>query len=301
MGQVHLTERLVKKTFPLGEVYFQWVPKPMARIVDMWFRSVCYLYSSRKDAELGSRSGASGFLFGVESQSGEYAHVYAVTNKHCLTEIFCPVENANPESIPELVVRASKRSGDETVIFDSTSRQDWEDHPNGDDLSICAVGTYHRDSPEVTWVMHNSVLTQELASNLAIGPGDDTFMVGRFVSHDGIQSNTPVARFGNISMNPTQAIKHNGCNQMAYLVEERSISGFSGSPVFVDIPPDSFRQFGDGKWCNAGDRQHGYRFKHLKLLGINCGHFPAKRDIIVDEGGNPMGKNHDRWWALIRK
>jgi hypothetical protein len=70
-----------------------------------------------------------------------------------------------------------------------------------------------------------------------IGPGDDVFMVGRFIDHDGGNKNRPALRFGNISIDPTPIMQDNGVRVPAYCVDLHSRTGFSGSPVFVYRTP----------------------------------------------------------------
>jgi len=79
--------------------------------------------------------------------------------------------------------------------------------------------------------------------NLDVGPGDDTFTVGRFIGHDGKESNLPVVRFGNIAMLPQQPLEleHLG-PQNVFLIESRIMPGYSGSPVFLNIPPWELRE-----------------------------------------------------------
>ena len=66
------------------------------------------------------------------------------------------------------------------------------------------------------------------------GPGEEVVMLGRFLGYDGTEENKPVARFGNLAMAPTVPIKHPwGFTQPSFLIECRSVSGYSGSPVFI--------------------------------------------------------------------
>jgi hypothetical protein len=73
---------------------------------------------------------------------------------------------------------------------------------------------------------------------LGVGPGDEVFMVGRFVSREGKEKNTPAVRFGSLAMVPRESF---GEEQVSsgehFLVNCRSIFGYSGSPVFVFIDP----------------------------------------------------------------
>jgi hypothetical protein len=129
-----------------------------------------------------------------------------------------------------------------------------------DDLAVFPIDLSTSDC-KGTVIPDNIFLTEEISRMYEIGPGDETFMVGRLISHDGRQKNTPVVRFGNISMMPIEPIRTRDGEQIAFLVECRSLSGFSGSPVYAWIPAGwrpNYRPFQvpQGPW----------------LLGINCGH-----------------------------
>ena len=81
-------------------------------------------------------------------------------------------------------------------------------------------------------------ITGKRIEDMGVGAGDDVFMVGRFIGHDGKQANLPSARFGNISMMPDEPLTTPlGIEQESFLVEMRSLSGYSGSPVFVYFWP----------------------------------------------------------------
>ena len=68
---------------------------------------------------------------------------------------------------------------------------------------------------------------------LNIGIGDEVHSIGLFSPSPGNDSNTPIVRFGNISMMVGEQVQTDlGFTEM-YLVEARSIGGMSGSPVFV--------------------------------------------------------------------
>jgi hypothetical protein len=121
-------------------------------------------------------------------------------------------------------------------------------------------------------------------------------MVGRFVNHEGRQRNTPTARFGNISMMPWEPVRNplRGA-QESFLVETRSLGGYSGSPVFLHILPYTARAGKEGYYMpeqGAGPW----------LLGVDWGHLPiteevkAKNsnteldeDLIVESNSGQMG------------
>ena len=77
-------------------------------------------------------------------------------------------------------------------------------------------------------------------AQLYVGPGDDVFFVGRFISQQGQQRNTPTVRQGVISMLPHEKVPSwEGTPVDSFLVEARSLSGYSGSPVFLNRQPGS--------------------------------------------------------------
>lgn len=100
-----------------------------------------------------------------------------------------------------------------------------------------------------------------------IGPGDEVFFPGLFSQHKGEKANVPIIRIGNIAAMPTEAIKPNwGVLQASYLIEARSIGGFSGSPVL---------------WHRGLTRvkngieitDYGYTGPRFFLLGLVHGHY----------------------------
>jgi hypothetical protein len=114
------------------------------------------------------------------------------------------------------------------------------------------------------------VTPEDLGPPNNIGPGDEVFVVGRFVNVEGKQRNTPALRFGAISMLPEEAIEHSGGEEAQdFLVEARSIAGFSGSPVFVYVPPLAWRP-------NVTEVTTSYR---IWLLGVDWGHIRDEQQV----------------------
>jgi Trypsin len=76
-------------------------------------------------------------------------------------------------------------------------------------------------------------LTPELVTELQVGIGDEIAIIGLFRSHHGKEQNIPIARMGHIAcMRHEPVFTAYGGYIDAYLIEARSISGLSGSPVF---------------------------------------------------------------------
>ncbi len=218
------------------------------RIKDEILNCVIYLYPSRAAAESRENAGGSGFVVGVESAAAPGAYwLYAVTNRHV-------VENGASRTI------LFNTQGGRMEIF-ATDLDSWV-RAEQDDLAVYSL-TGEQSKLQSCPVTQDQFITPEILERYRIGPGDEAFMVGRFVIHAGEQTDIPSVRFGNVSMMPALVdLGHGHVRQESFLVEMRSSSGYSGSPVFVYIPPSDlpFRRIKEhacGPW----------------LLGINCAHF----------------------------
>jgi hypothetical protein len=191
------------------------------RIHDILLDCSVYLYPDEQTAREGRRGGGSGFLVAVPGVRAGTGHQYVVTAQHL-------IDGGN------LVLRLNTERGIDTI---KTARDMWFPHPEGDDITVLPIQLEEK----FAWycVTTDLFITPELIHEWRIGPGDDTFIIGRLVDRDGVQKNTPVVRFGNISMmaDATEPIArptpYNGQSQESFLVECRSLGGFSGSPVFV--------------------------------------------------------------------
>ncbi len=220
----------------------------MSRINDKIFNCAIYLYKSVQDAERGEKTGGSGFIVGVPSSAGG-GYIYAVTNSHIIREANSPI------------IRINKKVEDFDIYICDTT--DWYHHPDGDDLAVLPL------SVEITkyrlgFVPIDLFVNAKIIKDGDIGAGDETFTIGRFIGYDGKQRNEPIVRFGNLSIGTPVGIEHErGYTQESYLVESRSLSGFSGSPVFIHILPMSYRP---GLKGNVGTTRGPW------LLGVDWGH-----------------------------
>jgi len=171
------------------------------------------------DAKLGEHFGGSGFLVSVHlEQNPLWWNGYVVTNWHVIRRADCAVIRLNG-----------------SVEFIETSPNEWFRHPDGDDIAVIPVDLQYEHlrfwSIDIKYFVTPQLIFEE-----DIGIGDDTIMVGRFVSHEGQQRNSPAARFGNIAMMAGEKIQTKERDQEAFLVEVRSLPGYSGSPVFIYSP-----------------------------------------------------------------
>jgi hypothetical protein len=238
-----------------GKPFYVW-KKPVPRIADWLLECVVYLYPSAQDADAGEAAGGTGFLAFVRSEvNRDYGVAYCVTNSHVIREAGSPV------------IRLNTKDGGRDVL--ALEQDDWIHHPDGDDLAVCLVALSNPDYYHYSVIETDMFVTKEFMERQNMGPGDEVFMVGRFGTHEGRQRNTPVVRFGNISMMPWEPIMHGrGLTVESFLVETRSLSGFSGSPVFVYHTPHTPYP------SDFPDREEG-----IWLLGVDWGHLPIFENV----------------------
>lgn len=244
------TGRMVPYRSWRGHQFSVWEnPAVMPRIEDKYLENPIYLYASKEDAVKGEKHGGSGFVVGIlipNSKDLFHPTVYAVTNQHVIDGGF-------------IVIRINTYSGGYDIL--ETKPESWIAHGE-DDLAVCPIrpSVYEHD---FRLIGTQDFVTEELVKKHNIGPGDEVFMVGRYVAHAGTKKNLPIVRFGNIAMNPNEPTANFlGKERTHFLVEARSVSGFSGSPVFVyDVP-----------FNRAGVRAEPF---FCYFLGIDCGHLPV--------------------------
>ena len=213
---------MVERTTPKGRRY--WVSEPveqqMPRIDDQFLDCSIYLYPTVENAKRGDAIGGTGFIVGVPyRRANGYTHRYAVTCSHVIRRGRAPV------------VRVNTRDGEFDVL--DLAPDQWIHHPDGHDIAVCPVSLPANDF-KYTWLPPELFVTKKLIEEEDIGPGDEAFFVGRFITHEGRQRNLPTARFGNISMMPWEKVTNRmGLDQESFLVEGRSRPCYSGLPLFV--------------------------------------------------------------------
>jgi hypothetical protein len=191
---------------------------------------VCYVYPSEKAANQNDESGATGFFFGEKSQvSPNFPHLYAVTNRHAVFS----------DDVEQPVLRINTKDGGYMTY--PTEQADWKPSPKND-IAICPI---HLDISlyEIDFFERHNVIDEKFLKTYNVGAGDDVYMIGRFRKRAGKKKNLPTVMFGNIAAMNEEPLHNrfiNG-NQESYLVEMRSMHGFSGSPVILTIPDMSHR------------------------------------------------------------
>jgi len=242
----------------------------MPRIPNNILDCVFYLYRSAIEAKEGKNTGGCGFLVLYPSEGDPImGYAYAVTCRHLIDRGYT-------------TIRLNNEAGGTTII--ETTTQEWEQSRNNDiaaksiDLEEgehkfrFVFGTTLRKFPGIP-----SMINKEIMQEYEIGIGDEVFLVGRLLDHEGKQQNAPSARFGHIAALPSEPIWNDdiGKHVSVILCEVKSVGGFSGSPVFVSVP--SFSK-----------RPHSNTIKAMSsgpwLLGIDWGHTVRKEPVRAKNG-----------------
>jgi hypothetical protein len=227
--------------------------------------SVFYLF--KLDPKSGKRRGPFGTGFFVIRPGLGEPHIYGITNWHVARQ-----QGAS-------IVRVNTRDGKSRFI--ELDPSEWECPKDNDDLAAVDLTERMKPEDDLLCLFEDMFITPEIIKDFDIGVGDDVFMCGLFASHHGGERNVPVARFGNISMmaNSQAPIELETRAELpCHLVDTRSRSGFSGSPVFAYrisgtdlelIPYGWKRDMGKGGMVQI-DSPKG---RFWGLLGIHCGQF----------------------------
>jgi hypothetical protein len=249
-----------------GTPFLRSVPVGMPRIPDRLLDNVFYLYASKADAHAGERCGGTGFLVRVPSERAPdlVAYIYGVTNWH----VACRDGFS--------VVRLNTLNGD-TDVFPFEPHE-WTFDPKFD-IAVRAIPLLE-NRHELRLIDVRGFINDQRLEQYRIGLGDDVFMLGRFIDHDGGQTNRPTARFGNISLMPSPIEQPNHKVADSYCIDLHSRTGYSGSPVFVYRTPAGDLELAREKYSEHPINSLGPSF--LAFLGIHWGQFPERWRI---EGG----------------
>ena len=285
--------RRVEGRTSLGRRYWYWSRNRnvLPPIPSHFLDAVVFLYGSQEDAQAGADSGGSGFIASI---GGDWRSrsLYIVTNRHV-------AEKAR-------AVRVQEPRGSRTEIV-PTPEDGWRHHQDGDDVSVFPLGldpeaTFYYASISAGTSMHSVNEEQSW-----LGPGEDVFLLGRYIDRRGVQLDTPMARFGHIAAPPVKVRNpKRGIDQLSFLVEVLSRSGASGSPA-IAFRLQLETPFMGGVRLSVGEP----RDRHLQaqqgkpgspvLLGINWGHLDEPLPVLVpgdeiyaDEGPR---ESHERFYV----
>jgi hypothetical protein len=284
----------IRRTNPSGETVHGTVPVGMPRIRPELADSVFYLY--RRNPKTGEKEGpcGTGCFVGRQATNSAFRHYYGVSNYHLTHQIGATI------------IRINTVDGKTREIEYET--EDWHFIPNGDDLSVVDFTDDWREGDQISVQMEGIFVTDEAIRRFEISAGEDVLMIGMFANHHGGKRNKPVVRSGNLAMtaDPDAVVRQpHGMNRPSHLVDMRSRTGFSGSPVLMyrtfsnslmnrnlynrDLLSDNSGYSGLNGAESAIARRKDW---FIGLMGIHCGQFwdEAKiRKTPPDEDSERLG------------
>jgi hypothetical protein len=273
----------------IGRPTHRWIPRGMPSLRKELADCVFYLYrrnpKSGKIEKTPSGTGAIVSYYarrvpkqrywmklGPATEPDELVHYYGITNWHL----------ANRGAS---IIRINTKDGKSRFLkYDAAQ---WQFIPNADDLSaIDLTDDLDLETDEIAAYPDRLFVTEKAIKNYKIGIGENTAMIGMLTNHPGQKQNHPAARFGNIALLASEDSPVRQPNKMlrpTHLIDMRSRSGFSGSPVSLwRTPTDDLLKY--AKW-DAWDRL-GESFRggpdeiyiggstlFIGLLGVHCGQF----------------------------
>lgn len=239
---------------------------------------VCFVCGVRSNGEyepLGT-----GFFIGVPIGSPESPRYVAVvvTALHVINEI-----EAVGRADTRTFLRVNTKEGGVEYVYipaENWIRHDVEDQiENGIvDAAVCWFPGNNSPTGKYDYLLmpvSNEIAFREFLEDEDIGTGDDVFFTGLFTHHTETKQNEPIVRSGIIAAMPGTISTRSG-RQHAFLVESRSMGGFSGSPVFVN--PGLLRFDEEGKLKIRSTFGPSY------LIGVISGHWDAPEEVQITGG-----------------
>jgi hypothetical protein len=166
----------------------------MAEVPQVYLNCAVYLYGNEFEASSGKAGGGTAFVIQIPLKEEGWFQCYVVTAAHIMKD----------DTVGEgPVVRINADDGGFQLI--RTSHESWFIGEK-DDLAIMPA-EFQSKGLNVGVIPVEAFLTKEMIEQHSIGPGNEVFVTGRFVHHEGKAKNTPTVRFGNISMMPGEPFK----------------------------------------------------------------------------------------------
>ena len=253
---LRFTKTPITRYSTCGVPYRAWLDVGVPKIPEELLDAVFYLYRTKADAEANENTGGTGFIVGLPASVAGHTHIYGVSNWHVAIKHGYSV------------IRLNRRDGGTDIIdFDPSQ---WVKHPCGYDIAACSLSV-DLDRHQITAIIPQAFSTRAMIETWGVGPGENVFMVGRFIDHDGGPANNPSLRFGHISAMPSPIEQPTGVMGESYCIDLHSRTGFSGSPVFVYRTPGT----------NFVNDKIDIHERFMYLLGIHWGQFAEYWEVTT--------------------
>jgi len=233
----------------------------MPLMPEYFLNSIGFIYPSATDAKADTAFLGVGFIVGIPSPDHPaFRMCYLVTAYHVIKK---------PKTV---TLRFNMKSGGMRIVKDWPLRH-WITDPKLD----IAVTPIAGDGLDFAFVPRKLFIDDQKMKQHKIGAGDEVCLIGRVMRPEvrHVTRNVAMLRFGNIALTPQ-------CEEKAFLVELRSISGHSGSPVVVYCPP----------YALAGTRDKSQMWNGYLLLGVNRGHLREYEELVSLKD---LKTKSDRW------
>jgi hypothetical protein len=220
-----------------------------------------------------------GFLVTIPSAKSGANFQYFVTAKH----VALTLDGLS------IFVQHMLNSG-ETVQIEANDLN-WTYHPDPDvDVAVLQVGEFDSDI-KTAWIEMEMFADKNVLEKNGIGIGDEVIVVGLFTRLK--KTVDPIIRIGNIAMIPdgkvisAEIVPGKFVPMEGYLIDQRSLGGMSGCPVFVrqttTIPVT--------RGNSTPQPLHGLGSAYL--LGMMHGHWKIDpqeaNDVFPNKGDFPIG------------
>lgn len=225
--------------------------------------SIIYVFDSVAAAERGDIGGGTGFLYSVPGDwKNAPRHFFAFTNAHV--------------AVNARAIRLKRADG--TSLVWPINQNDWHEHESGDDVAVAYLNRELLEGVPSDGLQHTVLIRRD---NVVLGDeerrvldpnvwtGAPCVLLGRVVAQCLQPSNNPIARFGTVSSHTLSPIFQNmrGRMQESLVVEVRSLSSYSGSPVFMGplntllginwahltMTQEVWRRLPDGRTARSGE------------------------------------------------
>ena len=240
-------------------------PDYMMRLPDAIRDAVCFIAVKMPSGNL--RFGGTGFFVTHEDETayGPHRTLYLVTAKHCVEQAIA--------SSGSVYARINLSNGTTKTV---QLHGPWI--KSDSDVAMMVID----DDDEYGHLLEANIPTQAFLTDAQIqqnnfGVGDEVYITGLFTQRFGISSNIPVLRSGIVSAMPVEPIQgpKDAKPFSAYLLEVRSLSGLSGSPVLTIIHR--------GTLMNRPARQFSGVVHQITLVGLIRGHWPTMANWDSDD------------------
>jgi len=210
---------------------------------------------------------AAGTVFFIGHDIEGVRRPYAVTAKHV-------VQGLQGSGVQDACIRYSTPGG---VGFSYVKTEHWFFHPDPTvDLAVNGVVAldHHDQMLFPSWqILENSEIER-----YDVNLGEQVVFPGLFVHHHGTHRNIPIVRLGSLAALGGERVLSEGVERDAFLIEARSIGGYSGAPVFFDL--GRTRQTQTTTLFNQGST--------FRLVGIVHGHFRIDARTLTNDRAVPL-------------